>query len=179
MKNTCPNCQAANENGAKYCSVCGHELSMPQINGSRTKSAPVKSQKNSYLQPILIFVVCFAAAYFGTRYFMKPSLDKELQGIATELNKKCPMKVDEYTTLNKVQTFPGKIIQYNYALTEMTKAEVNLDTVKKYIFPELLKNAKENPQMKSFRDNDVTVKYNYTDKNGVFVTEYVIKPEMY
>ena len=74
---------------------------------------------------------------------------------------------------------PKKTIQYNYILIGITKAEVNLDTVKKYVFPGVLQNAKTNPGMKLFRDNNVTLNYYYSDKNGAFVTEYIVKPEMY
>ncbi len=33
--------------------------------------------------------------------------------------------------------------------------------------------------MKMLRDNKVTLHYYYADKNGEFVTEYIIKPDMY
>lgn len=138
-----------------------------------------KAGKNSPLRPILIFIIFFSGAFFGTKFIMKPSIDKELAKVAEDITKKCPMKVDDFTTLKNVVTLPNKTIQYNCQLNQLTKAEVKMDVVKQYVFPGLLKNAKENPQTKSFRDNDVTIKYNYTDKNGEFVTEYTITPEMY
>ena len=46
-------------------------------------------------------------------------------------------------------------------------------------FPGILQNAKTNPGMKLFRDNRVTLNYYYSDKNGEYVTEYIVKPEMY
>jgi len=98
---------------------------------------------------------------------------------ANEFNKTCPMNIDEYTTLKNVIALPNKTLQYNYVLVGITKAEVKLDTVKKYIFPQVLQNAKTNPGMKLFRENKVTLNYSYSDKNGKFVTNYIIKPEMY
>jgi hypothetical protein len=89
------------------------------------------------------------------------------------------MIVDEYTTLKNVVVLPNKTIQYNYTLVGITKAEVKIDTVKKYFFPGVLQNVKTNPVMKLFRDNKVTINYSYSDKNGEFVIDYVIKPEMY
>lgn len=136
-------------------------------------------QKQNYVKSIIIFVVFFAAAFFGTKLIMKPSVDKELEKVVAETNKNCPMSLDQYTTLKNVVTLPNKTIQYNCQLNQITKAEIDMKIVKENVFPQLLKNAKENPQVKSFRDNDVTIKYNYVDKNGEFVTEYVITPEMY
>jgi len=59
----------------------------------------------------------------------------------------------------------------------MTKAEVKIDTLKKYIFSAALENVRSNPQMKTFRNNEVTINYHYSDKNGTFIVEYIIKPE--
>jgi hypothetical protein len=117
--------------------------------------------------------------FFVTQYFFNPSIDKQLTGFANEFNKTCPMIVNEHTTLKNVVALPDKTIQYNYMLIEMTKAEVKIDTLKKYLFPSILQTVKTDPSMKLFRDNKVTIKYNYADKNGVFVTEYIIKPNMY
>jgi hypothetical protein len=116
---------------------------------------------------------------FVTQSFFKPSFDKQLVEFANEFNKNCPMNIDEYTTLKNAVALPNKTIQYNYILVGITKAEVKIDTVKKYVFPGVLQNVKSNPEMKFFRDNKVTLNYYYSDKNGEFVTQYVVKPEMY
>ncbi|MGC4041143.1 MAG: hypothetical protein QM710_10250 [Flavobacterium sp.] len=138
-----------------------------------------KQGKNSPLRAVMIFIIFFGGAFFGTKLFMKPSVDKELAKVAESVNKTCPMQIDQFTTLKNVVTLPNKTIQYNCQLNQLTKAEIQMDIVKKDVFPKLLKNVKENPQMESFRDNDVTIRYSYTDKNNEFVTEYVITPKMY
>lgn len=117
--------------------------------------------------------------FFVTQSFFKPSFDKQLVEFANEFNKNCPMNLDEYTLLKNVVALPNKTVQYNYTLIGMTKAEVKIDTVKKYVFPALLLNLKSNPDMKFFRENKVTLNYYYSDKNGAFVTKYVVTPEMY
>ena len=38
---------------------------------------------------------------------------------------------------------------------------------------------KTNPSVKIFRDNKVTLVYNYRDINGVFLTEFTIAPDQY
>jgi len=47
------------------------------------------------------------------------------------------------------------------------------------MFPPILESVKSEPQSKVFRDNKVTINYHYSDKNGVFIINYLIKPEMY
>jgi hypothetical protein len=182
MKKICTNCEAENNIDSKYCSICGHQLPIIEMQNEKVISEPKKKifEKRKYnLKTILGFAFGFSIMFFVTQYFFNPSIDKQLTGFANEFNKTCPMIVNEHTTLKNVVALPDKTIQYNYMLIEMTKAEVKIDTLKKYLFPSILQTVKTDPSMKLFRDNKVTIKYNYADKNGVFVTEYIIKPNMY
>lgn len=182
MKTICSNCEAENEMNSKYCSVCGYKLPLLDTQNVKTKIGQtklIKPKRKFGLKTFFGFVVGFITMFFVTQSFFKPSIDKQLAEFANEFNKTCPMNIDEYTTLKNVVALPNKTIQYNYILVGITKSEVKLDTVKKYVFPGVLQNAKTNPGMKLFRDNKVTLNYYYADKNGEFVTEYVIKPEMY
>ena len=182
MKNVCSNCEAENEINSKYCSVCGYKLPVIEspINVSEKEQTKVpESKRKVNLKTSLGFVVGFVVMFFVAQSLFKPSVDKQLADFANEFNKTCPMTIDQYTTLKNVVALPDKTLQYNYTLVGISKAEVKMDTVKKYIFPAVLQNAKTNPGMKIFRDNEVTLKYSYSDQNGEFVTDYVIKPEMY
>lgn len=182
MKLICSNCEAENEINSKYCSICGYKLPILETQKVKTEieqTKVAKPKRKFELKIFLGFVVGFIIMIFVTQSFFKPSIDKQLVEFANEINKTCPMNIDEYTTLKNVATLPNKTIQYNYILVGITKAEVNLDTVKKYVFPGVLQNVKTNPGMKLFRDNQVTLNYYYADKNGEFVTEYSVKPEMY
>ncbi len=179
MKNICSNCETENQLDLKYCSNCGHK--MPVAENENPNIEPIKkpvAKRKFNLKSIIGFIVAFVVVFFATQYFFKPSIDKELAEMASEMNKSCPMNVDEYTTLKNVVALPDKTLQYNYTLV-ISKEEIKVDTVKKYFFPSLLLNAKTNPGMKIIRDKKVTLNYYYADKNGNFVTEYVITPEMY
>ncbi len=179
METICLNCQAENHPEAKYCLACGHLLPVKEVEKTEVLDFGYKPKKKNHPILLVIFVVSFWAAFFGVQALMKPSVETELAKVAEDMNRGCPFQVDELTVLVNVRALPNKTIQYNYKLNNMTKAEINLDTVKKYIFPGLLKNAKENPEAKSFRDKEITIKYNYSDKNGEHVTEYVVTPNMY
>lgn len=182
MKIICSNCQAENNENSKYCSICGYKLTVEpnQIETTEIVQKGDNKAKSKFgIKSILAFVISFIVMFFIAESIFKPSIDKQLVEVTNELNKYCPMNVDEYTILKNVVALPNKAIQYNYSLIDIEKAEVKMDTVKKYVFPAVLENAKSNPQMKFFRDNNVTLKYNYTDKNGKFVTEYIVTSEMY
>ena len=182
MKTICSNCQAENDGNSKYCSICGYKLPILENQNVKTEAEQLKvakPKKKLDTKTLIGIVVGVVVGLFVTQSLFKPSIDKQLSEIASEMNKTCPMNVDENTTLKNVVALPNKTVQYNYILVGITKAEVKIDTVKKYVFPGILQNVKTNPGMKLFRDNKVTLNYYYSDKNGEFVTEYIVKPEMY
>ena len=182
MKKNCSNCQAENELNSKYCSICGFKFPITDSENLKPEVKDleaIKPKRKFNIKTFIGFIIGFVIMFFVTQSIFKPSIDKQLVEFANEFNKTCPMNIDEYTTLKNIVALPNKTVQYNYVLVGITKAEVKMDTVKKYIFPGILQNVKTNPGMKFFRDNKVTLNYYYSDKNGEYVTEYIVKPEMY
>lgn len=98
---------------------------------------------------------------------------------ASQINQSCPIMVDQETRLDNAVAMPGKIFQYNYTLVNLAKDSINISGLESYIKPMILNNVKTNPDMKSFRDNKITMTYTYKDKYGVFITRIDITPEMY
>jgi hypothetical protein len=138
-----------------------------------------KGKRNKILGTI-VGIVVFGLAYVAAQQFFKsPSFDKALMEAAGELNKSCPFMVDQDTRLDNAMALPRNIFQYNYTLVNLDKSDVNIDTVKKYFEPVLINNVKTNPDLKLYRDNKVTMAYNYKDKNGVFVLKINITPDVY
>lgn len=183
MSNICTNCDTENSLDAKFCKSCGYSLPkqnpIKEVIHSKTEKEVVK--KKSSLLVVIGTVLGFFATFFLVQFFFNKdnSIDKEMKLVADELNKTCPVQVDEYTVLENTVALPGKIFQYNYKLIGLDKSEVNLDTVRKYVYPGILENIKTNPSMEPQRKRDVTFKYYYKDKNGAFVDEYVVKPTDY
>jgi hypothetical protein len=180
----CTHCEEYNNTNAKYCFRCGYELPKTKMESMGT-TAPKKSENGKLTSKNLlgsvVGIVAFGLAYFLVQQvFLKPpSYDKVMMKAASELNESCPMMVDQYTRLDNAVALPGNIFQYNYTLVDMTKAEVNLDTVKKYFEPGIINNVKTNPDLKLQRDNKTTMVYNYRDKNGIFVVKFSVTPELY
>jgi hypothetical protein len=141
---------------------------------------PAANTKKNTIGAIL-GLVAFAITYFAVQQiFFKPaSFDKAMMDAASELNKSCPIMVDQETRLDNAVALPDNIFQYNYTLVNLDKSEVNQDTLKKYIEPGLINNMKTNPDLKVYRENKVTMAYYYKDKNGEFVLKLSITPDMY
>lgn len=129
---------------------------------------------------IIIGIIAFVISYYGVQQlFFKHNLESELINVAKELNKQTPVQVDQYSRLDSVSAIGKTNFRYHYTLFNLNKTDVNLDTVNKYIRTGLIENVKNNPSLKIYRDNKITLDYKYYDKNGEFVTEISVTPDLY
>lgn len=99
----------------------------------------------------------FLIAYFAVQqvFFKPPTFDKQMMQIASELNKSCPIMVDAETQLDNAVALPDNTFQYNYTLVSMESATADISELKNYLQSIILNNIKTNPDLETFRDNDV------------------------
>lgn len=179
---TCTNCGADNTSNLKYCSHCGYTL--PAIIADNVQPPTVEKEKKK--KPVgaivgaIIGVIAVALSNYVVQqiFFKPPSFDKVMMTAASEINKTCPIMIDQYTRLDNAFALDDKL-QYNYTLINVEKSQVNPDTVKKYIEPGIINNVRTSPDLKIYRDNKTTMIYNYRDKNGVFILKFSVTPDMY
>lgn len=138
-----------------------------------------EKSKKGKIVGIVVGMIAFALSYYGVQQLFKTDLEAELKNTALELNKQTPMQVDEFSRLDSASTKGKTNFIYYYTLFDLEKSEVNLDTVNKYIRPNLIDNIKNRAELKVYRDNNITMDYNYYDRNGVFVTKISVTPELY
>lgn len=139
-----------------------------------------KSKREKAIQAVS-FVITFVIAFFAVQYFFfdNKNLEEQLTDAAKEVNNISPKMIDEYSRLDSASTVGDQIFKYHYTLVDMSKTEVNKDTVEKYIRPGIIENVKTSPELQDFRDNKITMSYNYYDKYGEFVLNIDVSPEMY
>lgn len=139
----------------------------------------VKS-KEKKIGVIVGSIVGFVVAYLVVQtLFTPPSFDKQMMKAASQINESCPIMVDQETRLDNAIALPGNILQYNYTLVHLVKDSVNIMDFESYIRPQIVNNIKTNPNMKAYRDNKITMAYNYKDMNGTFITKITVKPQEY
>lgn len=126
---------------------------------------------------LLIIPSLMSAFLFGCTSNM--TFDKAMMKAASELNESCPMMVDQDTRLDNATALPDNSFQYNYTLVNLTKADIGLEDFLAYMKPQITNHVKTNPDLKAYRDNKVTMIYNYKDKNGEFITKISVKPKDY
>ena len=112
------------------------------------------------------------------QYFNQPpNIDQALVTTANQTNKTLPMMVDKETRLDATMAAPNKTFVYHYTLVNLNAADVPKDRLITVLRPKVLANYKTNPGLNSFRNNGVTMDYQYSDKSGVFVGEFTVGPK--
>ena len=102
-----------------------------------------KNKKGKIIQ-ILVGSITFIIAYFAVQQFFKKDIEIELRNAASELNKQTPMQIDQFSKLDSVSNRGKTNFIYYFTLIDLEKSEVNLDTVNKYIKPNIIENIKAN-----------------------------------
>jgi len=137
-------------------------------------------KKKLNLKTIVGLAFGLIVAILVQQYFFKPpSFDKQMMQVASELNKTCPIMVDTETQLDNAVALPEKTFQYNYTLINMYKDSIDIERLEEYLKPVILNTIKTNPDLKSFRDNNVVMSYNYKDKNSTHVLKLIFTPDQY
>ena len=110
---------------------------------------------------------------------MQFSVEKTLKWESEEVNKQCPMMVDEVTRLDSTEIGSDKTFIYYYTLTNKEKTDKDLEEMKKFLTYQIIHNVRTNEQLKTMRDNGVSVRYNYQDKNLEHLFEINVTKEDY
>lgn len=139
---------------------------------------PEEKKKKRNASIGVVIGVCVAmivsALFTQNNHFSDNDLLKEVK----KGNNLCPMLIDEFTRIDSFSMPKSKTFM-QHATIDIIKEEANLDTIRKYIEPGLLENAKTNPQLKLARKNNITIVYSFNDINGEIFYEYTITPDMY
>jgi acetyltransferase-like isoleucine patch superfamily enzyme len=129
------------------------------------------------------FAIFYAIGQLGgekiAELFRKPAFDKALMEVAKEINKSCPIMVDNETRLDNSIALPDKVFQYNYTLISTLKDSIDIEVLKSYLEPNLKNFVKTNPDMQTMRENKTTLKYYYKDMNGSHILTITVRPEDY
>ncbi|HKZ37578.1 MAG TPA: hypothetical protein VJ184_08015 [Chryseolinea sp.] len=117
-----------------------------------------KKKKN--IQTIVGMVVGALTIFLVQHFLFKaPTYDQVMMQAASEINKSCPLMVDQETRLDNTMALPENVFQYNYTLVNMEKATTNIAELENYLKPTLINSVKTNPNMKINRDNKTTMGY--------------------
>ena len=114
-----------------------------------------------------------------TNSYSNTDFDAMLRFTAEKINERCPMMVDKNTRMDNVAALSNKKILHNYTLINNVVGDFTDEYLENEFGRILINKVKTNPGLSLWRENNVTLVYHYSDKNGVSVKQYTITPEMY
>lgn len=186
QKVICTTCGSENKPNHKYCFNCGYELPKVVVEVVHDNTIELIHKRKKRRNLIIGLVVAFTivgimgSIMFGMQNVIKPLITgKVLETTVKQINSNCPVMIDQYTRLDSACLVSNTEIQYNYTLINTELEQVNQDTVKKYVMPEIINTVKTSPDLKAFRDLKTTLIYSYRDKNGLAILKFPVTPEMY
>lgn len=113
-----------------------------------------------------------------TQILIKPG-DCSVSNIAritlSSINEHLPQMIDSETELLNAG-FTNNIFSYNYKLISKEASAFDSATFITQMQKKLLKSVCAANEFKYFLSNDVSISFNYTDKQGIFITKILIMP---
>lgn len=135
---------------------------------------------NTFLKIFGVLLVCIVLVITVKKiFFTSPPFDKEVLVFAKEMNKTCPSMVDPETRLDKVVTFAGSNLQFNYTLIHMLKDSLPVTRLKSYMEPVILDKIKNSGTLRRFLNKNLTWIYSYNDMKGDFIFKVTYSPEQF
>ena len=128
---------------------------------------------------LFLFVLILMSCDLSESNNKPENFQQVLIATSQKINEMCPMVVDKDTRLDNTVVLSNKKIQYNYTIINNVAEDFDSEYLNNEFVPNLITQVKTNPGLKLFRENDVTFSYYYQDKNGKFILNTVITPEMY
>ena len=141
--------------------------------------------KKSDIKMRIVFLIAgiliSGAACIGTRKLMpeKPTVEKQLFVLTNEVNKNCPVMIDNGTRFDNVILMPGNVFQYRYTLINAERGNIDTEALKKYVLPNVVQNIRSSADLKYQRENKITFSYYYRDGHGDYILDFPVTAAQY
>jgi len=105
-------------------------------------------------------------------------IDTNLQLLSERINNKCPIIIDSKTVLLSTSVPCQKCFLYLYQLDfDSNTSNINEFVTNKKEF--IINSVKTSKDMSYFKNNNITISYQYVDTKGNALTKIIISPEDY
>ncbi|MCK9311369.1 MAG: hypothetical protein M0P26_03725 [Bacteroidales bacterium] len=137
-----------------------------------------KAQNNRII-PIFVLVIGVFAIILMKHLFIDSSYNKVLLNKVHEINRSCPVMIDQDTRLDSACIPQHLTLQYDYTMVNVLKDSMDIINFHANLEQSILYSVKQNPELKPYLENNVTIACHYKDRTGNFVTKVSITPEQY
>lgn len=147
-------------------------------------------KRSKQLIPLLIgFLVVLLISLLGLAYLLATDgfnpelkLEKTLTEMAHITNQGLPVSLDDDTTLTATFSGPGRTFTYVYQVLNYTRDQVGaayFEEVRQGLKQSFQAKRAEDPNLRFFDANGVTLRYSFKDQAGQDIVTLEIRPEEY
>lgn len=106
-------------------------------------------------------------------------LNRQLNEMASNLNGSTPVMLDRFTRFDSASVTKDNEFCYYYTILNTTNADSLFSELKQTISENIRSQVASSPDLRIFRDNDVTLRYFYRDSLQNVVHDITITPDQY
>lgn len=106
-------------------------------------------------------------------------LNRQLNEMASNLNGSTPVMLDRFTRFDSASVTKDNEFCYYYTILNTTNADSLFNELKQTISENIRSQVASSPDLRIFRDNDVTLRYFYRDSLQNVVHDITITPAQY
>ena len=102
-----------------------------------------------------------------------------MKKVVQEINASTPTIVDEYTRLDSVALTGKTKFEYYYTVKGVDTSIDDFDPIRNTLKSASISNLKGNSDMKAFRENDITMGFNYYNEQAELLFDFIVTPTDY
>jgi hypothetical protein len=107
------------------------------------------------------------------------ALNKKLEEMAFNLNESAPVMLDQYTRFEEASVTSENIFRYRYTVLNTSNPDSLVENGLQSLKENIGKEFSSNPDLRIFKENNVTIEYVYNNENGQTIRSVQITPEDY
>src|SRR5450759_1934194 len=128
---------------------------------------------------ILLIMIILACSCKNSSSIKDTEIQNKLKQVANEVNKGCPRIIDSETRLDNAGAFSNRTLLYNFTLVNKERSQIDTLMLKSSMEPSIINQFKTSPIFELARQNHLTIKYYFKDRNGIYLFTISITPDKY
>lgn len=132
--------------------------------------------KKAKLGTTIGFFVAFGVTTLVIKTFSKDKYEKLVE-VADKTNEQCPMMIDADTRIDSTTAVKEPLgVVYYYTVVTVDKDSIDIAQTHQFLKENSQQNLDTMKGMKPFRDENVSLRYHYRDRNGNPFIDFTILP---
>lgn len=119
---------------------------------------------------LLLLTIVLSSLSFIKCTSEKKAINKELTQTASDINESTPVMLDQYTRFDFASVSTDNVFRYHYTIINSENPDSLIRAVESSVRDNISHEFNENPQLRFFKENNVSIEYVYNDE-----TEKTIK----